>query len=111
MNIYLILPPIAFLIIFIVAWLEYLSLKAFSAGESWPHSAGKLKSYACGEDYKNHGAKPDYSQFFPFAFFFTIMHVVALMLATAPSGLASSTLLAVIYLCVSAVGLFILFRS
>ena len=30
--------------------------------------------------------QPDYGQFFPFAFFFTILHVVALMVATVPAG-------------------------
>ena len=40
--------------------------------------------YACGEDLPDHMIQPDYGQFFPFAFFFTILHVVALMATTVP---------------------------
>jgi len=110
MDIFFLLPPITFVVIFIVAWIEYKSLAVLSMGESWPSNPGKLKPYACGEDYEDNGAQPDYGEFFPFAFFFTIMHVVALVVATVPAGLPSETLLAVVYLCGSAIGLFILFR-
>ena len=72
---------------------------------------GKFKAYACGEDVKDHRATPEYAQFFPFAFFFTIMHVIALIVATAPSGSVRISALAVLYLLAAVMGLFILFRS
>lgn len=110
MNIWLFLPPVLFLVFLVVAWLQYRSMAFLSAGEEWKSSPGKLKPYACGEDYSNHRVQPDYSQFFPFAFFFTIMHVVALMVATVPFGEGSGSILAAGYLLCAGVGLFILFR-
>ena len=111
MGAWLLLPPVLFSIVFIIAWIEYKGMAIFQSGELWPSAPGKLKSYACGEDYKNHRVRPEYRQFFPFAFFFTIMHVVALMVATVPSGSTSVLPLAITYLVGAAIGLFILFRS
>jgi uncharacterized ion transporter superfamily protein YfcC len=51
--------------------------------------------------------QPDYSQFFKFAFFFTIMHVVALVVATDPAGL---TVTSGVYLGVTVLSLFMLLR-
>ena len=111
MNDYLLLlPPLAFLIIFVFVWLQYVGLKVFSAGEKWKDEAGKTESYACGHDVKDSRVAPNYSQFFPFAFFFTIMHVVALVVATFPSGDIEAVGLGVGYLVSAAVGLFILFK-
>ena len=110
MSIFILLPPVAFLLLLLVAWIQYRSMAVLSAGETWPDSAGKRKPYACGEDYQEHRVQPDYSQFFPFAFFFTIMHVVALVVATAPASSFSGTVFAAFYLAGAAIGLFILFR-
>lgn len=110
MSIFILLPPVAFLLLLLVAWIQYRSMAVLSAGETWPDSAGKRKPYACGEDYQEHRVQPDYSQFFPFAFFFTIMHVVALVVATAPASSFSSTVFAAFYLAGASIGLFILFR-
>jgi len=49
------------------------------------NAPGKLKAYACGEDIPQTMVQPDYGQFFPFAFFFTILHVVALTVTTLPA--------------------------
>ncbi len=110
MEPWILLPPAAFVILLVVAWLQYRSMAVFSAGESWPDAAGKREPYACGESSYEARVRPDYSQFFPFAFFFTIMHVVALMVATVPAESVSSSAFAVGYLFAAAVGLFILFR-
>jgi hypothetical protein len=109
MNVWLIIPPIAFLVVLAAAWLEYRGLALLRSGEKWPDRPGRDKSYACGENISTHRVQPDYSQFFPFAYFFTIMHVVALMSATVPSS-APAVAVAVLYLVGAAVGLFILFR-
>ncbi len=71
---------------------------------------GKTKPYACGEDVPSGSIHPDYSQFFPFAFFFTIMHVVALMLTTIPAETIRSGGIVFIYIIGAVIGLFILFR-
>jgi len=106
----LLLPPIAFLIIFVFIWLQYASLKALSSGEKWPEEKGKTESYACGHDVKDSRVNPNYSQFFPFAFFFTIMHVVALVVATYPRGDIGAIGMGIGYLVSASVSLFILFK-
>ena len=111
MNEYLLLlPPLAFLIIFVFVWLQYAGLKIFSSGEKWPKEKGKTESYACGHDVKDSRVTTDYSQFFPFAFFFTIMHVVALVVATFPAGDREALGLGVGYLVSASISLFILFK-
>jgi len=109
-------PPIAFVILLVVAGLAYAALgrlapKKRSRGEG-------LKPYACGEDKPDHMIQPDYGQFLPFAFFFTILHVVALMVATAgglapaAGGLTAAALvIAVTYVLGAVVGLVILYRK
>ena len=108
----LLLPPILFVLVLILVWLQYLGFGWLSlkqpAGKVMP--AGKTKAYACGEDVADHRAQPDYAQFFHFAFFFTIMHVVALIVATLPTGVPVAAGLGAAFLVSAAVGLFILFR-
>lgn len=102
-------PPIAFIIVFAAIMLlaEILSRLAFKP-KTRPADIGK--SYACGEDTATNLMQPDYTQFFPFAFFFTILHVVALMIATVPTNNLVSVTIAVIYIVGAITGLFILFR-
>lgn len=75
-------PPIVFLI-FIVTF--FLCSNGFSR---YSHQATQRKrtldAYACGQRDVQHYVNPDYSQFFKFAYFFTIMHVLVLVVATAP---------------------------
>jgi NADH-quinone oxidoreductase subunit A len=102
-------PPVAFLIILGVmvlfeAALSKLSLKTIKHGE------GQCKSYACGEDVATHLMQPDYSQFFPFAFFFTVLHVIALMIMTVPIETTESFSIAIVYIAGALVGMAILFR-
>ena len=110
MNHWLLLPPIAFcLLLAATALLENLSRRLAPRGVD---SEGKTKAYACGEDPITNRVQPNYSQFFPFAFFFSIMHVVALILATVPAGgLKKYAGMAVLYLLAAAVGMSILFRE
>ena len=109
MNTWLLMPPAAFAVLLLIAWLKYLGMALLRRGESWSDRPGKSKPYACGEDLGSHRVQPDYSQFFPFAFFFTIMHVAALMTATVPGG-SGACLFAALYLIGAVTGLFILFR-
>ncbi|MEI6079685.1 MAG: hypothetical protein WCQ53_03495 [bacterium] len=104
---YLFLPPVVFLIVLAVVMFQaYLMTKFAARGEASP---GKTKAYACGEDGCEHNIQPDYRQFFSFAFFFTIMHVVVLVVATVPIDFISN-MIAGIYVLVAIVGLLILFR-
>jgi len=109
LNSLLLSPPVAFLILFAFAALEIWTLRAITAkGTETP---GKRKPYACGEDIVRHRLQPDYSQFFSLAFFFTIMHVVAMIIATVPAGSIAASLLAVAFTLSAVAGLLALFRK
>ena len=110
MNTLLLLPPILFVVVLACAMLFSGLVRPLAAKPTRP-AGGKNAAYACGEDVQNHHTQPEYAQFFPFAFFFTIMHVIALIVATAPSGNVQIAALAVLYLLAAVMGLFILFRS
>jgi NADH:ubiquinone oxidoreductase subunit 3 (subunit A) len=105
----LLIPPLTFTLIFIFMLLQFwfLARLAYKAKSSAP---GKRKAYACGEDIASHQARPEYSQFFQFAFFFTIMHVVAMIVATVPGGQFNYIALAIFYILAAIIGLFILYR-
>lgn len=102
-------PPAAFLIAlaFTAAVSAALSRLSYRRKDR-PADIGT--SYACGEDVPTHLIQPDYAQFFPFAFFFTILHVIALMAATVPVETPGSFTIAVIYILGAVTGLFILFK-
>lgn len=103
-------PPAAFLIVLAATMLLAGLLSKLSCKvKRPPQDMGK--AYACGEEVAQHRIQPDYSQFFPFAFFFTILHVVAMIVATVPIQTIQSFTIAVIYIAGAAVGLFILFRK
>src|SRR3989339_773589 len=107
MDNWLLMPPVAFLIVLVfVVIMSYLF--SFLALRVKNVKKGTGTSYACGEDSYDHMAQPDYTQFFPFAFFFTIAHVATLMLITVPKETPNVLVLAVFYLAVVVVGLFIL---
>ena len=102
-------PPVVFLEVLIVMMALTKALASLSYKVK-DKSNGTCKSYACGEDVPTNLMQPDYSQFFPFAFFFTVLHVVTLMIATVPVNTLRSFAMAVIYISGAAVGLVILFR-
>jgi len=66
------------------------------------------KAYSCGEEFSGHLIQPDYSQFFPFAFFFTMLHVIALVIATVPVETVETFAVAVVYIIGAIIGLLIL---
>ena len=70
-------------------------------------SEGKAKAYACGQVTEINRVQPNYREFFPFVFFFTIMHVVVLVIATMNS---SGMWLAILYIGIALLALRILFR-
>ena len=108
MNSLLLLPPSIFIIILVVSFAVSLGFSKLAfKGHATP---GKNKQYACGEDISVQQLRPDYSQFFPFAIFFTIMHVVALISTTLPREFSSGYIIAAVYILCALVGLLILFR-
>ena len=101
----LLLPPITFLI-FIVLGMLFSRISA-SWGAKGEDSPGKYESYACGQSGFANRVTPDYSQFFPYAFFFTIMHVLVLIVATVP---ANALTLPLLYIVAGILAMIILFR-
>lgn len=102
-------PPLAFIIVLaatllISGLLSKLSFKARKEERS------STTSYSCGEEGLTHFIQPDYAQFFPFAFFFTILHVTALIITTVPVETLGSLSIAMVYLAGAMTALFILFR-
>lgn len=105
METILLSPPVTFLIFLGLSYLLSIFSKRLAA--KGVDSPRKTNSYACGEDMPENQGQPEYSQFFHFAFFFTIMHVVVLIVATDPSGFSPMSAL---YLIITVLALFMLFR-
>jgi NADH-quinone oxidoreductase subunit A len=89
-------PPAAFVLFLGAAFLLYLLGKRMAPKPT--DVGGKLTTYACGEDIPGTKIQFGYRLFFFIALFFTIMHVAALVIATAPSG--KLALFALLYLAV-----------
>jgi hypothetical protein len=106
LNNMLLLPPAAFLAYLLISYLFSLLTKVFRTKGT--AADGKNMAYSCGETAPVNKVQPDYSQFFPFAFFFTLMHVLSLIIATVPKGLSSMPF---VYLASGVVALLILFRK
>jgi NADH-quinone oxidoreductase subunit A len=108
-NELLLTPPVVFIAVLVAAlFFAYVLSKLSLKPKNVP--AGLTKEYSCGEDVKTHMIQPDYSQFFPFAFYFTILHVVALMIATVPMATMQTFMIAVVYILGAIVGLFVLYK-
>lgn len=105
----LLAPPVSFIIILLVIWILFRLLSGLSFKPA-KHSAGEGESYACGEENYDNRAQPDYSNFFPFAFFFTLAHVATLIMTTVPVDNFKSFIMAILYIVGAAIGLYILFR-
>ena len=105
MQNFLLLPPIAFTIFVLLGFGLSKLMGRYAAGGV--ESERKLEAYACGQRQVDHHVSPDYSQFFPYAFFFTIMHVLVLMVATAPRDVL---LLPLLYVACGVLALRIIFR-
>jgi len=103
-------PPVAFILILAISWLLSFFSTALAYRRKGPEGA-LTKAYAGGEDIKTHRVQPEYSQFFPFAFFFTILHVVTLVVTTAALENLGSFIIAVLYILGALVGLLVLFRG
>jgi hypothetical protein len=104
MTSWILMPPIAFALALaaVLALSRAMKGSAFR-GEEGP---GAESAYSCGEDMAENSYRPDYGQFFRYAFFFTIMHVAALSLATVPSSGDKTYLwMAALYIAAAMIGL------
>ena len=98
-------PPIVFLI-FVAIFL--LCSKGFSRySRHGIRGERETDSYACGQRNVQNYVNPDYSQYFPYAFLFTIMHVLVLVVATAPYD---APLLPVVFIASGILSLVIIFK-
>jgi NADH:ubiquinone oxidoreductase subunit 3 (subunit A) len=105
----LLAPPVAFIVFlgFLFLLSRLFSRLALRVNKE---ADGTGKSYACGEDIPDNQQQPDYSQFFQYAFFFTIVHVAVLMVTTVPMETPRALVLALSYICAVIVGSYILLR-
>jgi NADH:ubiquinone oxidoreductase subunit 3 (subunit A) len=107
----IVLPPIVFIILLVFGWALSRLFKNLSFKSAGKQAEGTKECYACGEEKFNHFARPDYSVFFSFAFFFTLAHVATLVVTCVPKETASSFVMAVIYIFGAVLGLSILLRK
>jgi NADH-quinone oxidoreductase subunit A len=105
----LLAPQVAFVIV-LASMLLFSRLLAMLRYKPKTHAEGEGKAYACGENVQTNLMQPYYGQFFPFAFFFTLLHVFTLTIATVPALTGGSFVIAVLYILAAITGLVILFR-
>lgn len=110
MKTLLFIPPVAMLIILAVVLLLMYLFSKLSYHSKNKHQEGR-ESYACGEDTYDNMAQVDYSNFFPFAFFFTLAHVATLIIATVPVNTIKTFEMGILYIIGTVVGLSILLRK
>jgi NADH-quinone oxidoreductase subunit A len=110
MEVWVFSPPIVFILLFVVIALINRLLKPLAIEQKNPSKASR-EPYACGEPGYGHMARPDYSTFFVYAFFFTLAHVATLVMATVPGAMFSVFVMACIYLVTVSLSLYILLRK
>ncbi len=84
-------PPVVFFLTVAVITIFSLILSRLSAKAVTPEHS--LESYACGQKGFAEYVNPDYTQFFTFAFIFTVMHVLTMVAATAPREISAMPIL------------------
>ena len=104
----LITTPVIFLVFMLSLGLLSMYLKR--KADKTPSGKHAFDPYACGqsEDAVSQYVNPNFRRMFYLAFFFTIMHVLVMIVATAPAG---HTLMPVVYIVVGALAMLILFRK
>ena len=100
--------PVVFLAFLLL--LALLSLYLKRKADKTPSGKHAFDPYACGqnEDAVSQYVNPNFKRMFYLAFFFTVMHVLVMIVSTAPKG---HTLLPVAYIAVGALAMLILFRK
>ena len=100
--------PVLFLSFLLLLMLLSIYLKR--KADKTPSGKHAFDPYACGQskDAVSQYVNPNFRRMFYLAFFFTIMHVLVMIVATAPAG---HTLMPVAYIAVGALEMLILFRK
>lgn len=98
-------PPVIFVLLFfsvalLSKWLSKFSVKSKLSEHS-------LDPYACGQRDVENYVNPDYSQYYPYAFIFTVMHILILVVATAP---ADTPALPIFYIAAGVLAVLIAFK-
>ncbi|MCE5188338.1 MAG: hypothetical protein LLF75_04050 [Eubacteriales bacterium] len=104
----LITTPVVFLLFLLL--LALLSFYLKRKADKTPAGKHTLDPYACGQskDAVSQYVNPNFQRMFYLAFFFTVMHVLVMIVATAPKG---HTLMPVAYIGVGVLAMLILFRK
>ena len=104
----LVSTPVVFLLFLLV--LALLSIYLKRKADKTPGGKHSVDPYACGQskDAVSQYVNPNFKRMFYLAFFFTVMHVLVMIVATAPAG---HTLMPVAYICVGILAMLILFRK
>jgi NADH:ubiquinone oxidoreductase subunit 3 (subunit A) len=108
-NVLILAPPAAFIILLLVVLFASRLLTKL-AFQPKGRPKGQATPYSCGEDIPDQMIEHDYIQFFPFAFYFTILHVVALMIATVPAATTETIYIVMVYIVGAIIGLLVLYR-
>jgi len=103
-------PGIVFAIVLVLLFLLNRLFSRLAYRSNKP-KADSCESYACGESNFDNSAQPDYSQFFPFAFFFTLAHVATLMITTMHFVNIGALVIAIFYIIGGIIGLYVLLRK
>ena len=104
----LISTPVIFLVFLLLLMLLSIYLKR--KADKTPSGKHAFDPYACAQsqDAVSQYVNPNFKRMFYLAFFFTVMHVLVMIVATAPAG---HTLMPVAYICVGILAMLILFRK
>lgn len=105
---YFISTPVIFIVFLLL--LTLLSIVLKRKADKTPAGKHSVDPYACGQstDAVSQYVNPNFKRMFYLAFFFTVMHVLVMIVATAPKG---HTLMPVAYICVGILAMLILFRK
>jgi len=98
-------PPVLFTVLFLFFIIGSKFLSGYeSKGEHGKHA---LEPYACGQRDVENYVNPDYSEFFSYAFIFTVVHILILVVATAPRDVS---VLPVVYIVSGILAILIAFK-
>ena len=99
-------PPVAALLLFAVLYALSRFLSQYAAKSV--REEHESDPYACGQRGVRNYVSPDYGEFFPFAALFTLMHVLILVVATAPR---EAVAMPVIFLAMALFALYAVFKK
>jgi hypothetical protein len=103
---FLLSPPAAAVLIFAAVFAvdKWLSRYSHAPG----NASHEADPFACGQRGVENYVSPDYSEFFPYAALFTLVHAMVLLVATAPAG---ESLLPAVFILAAFLMLYLVFRK